>query len=133
MQSFVGGNSGYNINIYEMFSPHLAKFLKYDRYVFLILSSQIANSISPDPRIEIVEKLTWCAWGCAIFSIHLMNSKGVYENPIILITHNMSVCSEEGKKFEIAHLEQHRIVRRILNAMNLAYRDKVIPMWIEPI
>lgn len=58
MQSFVGGNSGYNINIYEMFSPHLAKFLKYDRYVFLILSSQIANSISPDPRIEIVEKLT---------------------------------------------------------------------------
>lgn len=62
-----------------------------------------------------------------------MNSKGVYENPIILITHNMSVCSEEGKKFEIAHLEQHRIVRRILNAMNLAYRDKVIPMQIEPI
>lgn len=28
---------------------------------------------------------------------------------IILITHNMNVCSEEGKKFEIAHLEQHRI------------------------
>lgn len=61
-----------------------------------------------------------------------MKPKGVYEKPIILITHNMRVCSEEGKKFEVAHLEQHRIVHRILNAKNLGDRNKVIPMQIEP-
>lgn len=58
-----------------------------------------------------------------------MKSKGVYEKPIILITRNMRMCSEEGKKFEVPHLEQHRI----LNARNLGDRNKIIPMQIEPI
>lgn len=31
----------------------------------------------------------------------------------------MRMGSEEGKKFQIAHFEQHGIVHRILNAMNL--------------
>lgn len=70
---------------------------------------------------------------CAVFSIYLMKSKGVYEKPIILITHNMSLCPEEGKKFAIAHLEQHRTVCKILNATNMGYRNKVIPVQIEQI
>lgn len=52
-----------------------------------------------------MEKLIWCVWGCVIFFIYLMNLKGVYENLIILIIYNMSVCFEEGKKFEIVYLE----------------------------
>lgn len=62
-----------------------------------------------------------------------MKSKYVFEKLIILFTHNMRMCSEEGKKFQIAHFEQHGIVHRILNAMNLGYRNKVIPMQIKPI
>lgn len=45
----------------------------------------------------------------------------------------MNMCSEEGKKFEIAHLEQHRTVCKILNATDMGYRNKVIPVQIEQI
>lgn len=117
-----------------MIGMHLVKFYwKYGRCISEILFSQIANSISPDPSIKIVTKLAWYALRCVILSIHLMKLKGVYEKPIILITHYMSMCSEEGNKFEIAHLEQHRAIRNILNATNLGYRNKVIPIQIEPI
>jgi hypothetical protein len=43
----------------------------------------------------------------------------------------MTVCSEEGMKFEIAHLEQHRIIHGILSATNLEYKNKAMPMQIE--
>lgn len=62
-----------------------------------------------------------------------MKSKDVFEKLIILITHIIRVCSEEGKKFQITHFEQHGIVHKILNATNLGYRNKVIPMQIKPI
>lgn len=78
-----------------------------------------------------MEKFTWSAPRCAIFSTLLIKLKGVYEKPIILITHNMTVCSEEGMKFEIAHLEQHRIIHGILSATNLEYKNKAMPMQIE--
>jgi hypothetical protein len=59
-----------------------------------------------------------------------MKSKGVYEKPVILITHNMTVCSEVRKKFEIAHLEQHRIIHGILSVTSQGCRNKVILMQI---
>lgn len=41
------------------------------------------------------------------------------------------MCSEEGKKFEIAHLEQHRIIHGILSTRNLEYKNKARPIQIE--
>lgn len=41
------------------------------------------------------------------------------------------MCSGEGKKSEIAHLDQHRIIRRILSATNLEYKSKVMPIQID--
>lgn len=41
------------------------------------------------------------------------------------------MCSGEGKKSEIAHLDQHRIIRGILSATNLEYKSKAMPIQID--
>lgn len=114
---------------------HLVEFLvKYSdsRYLYQVLSPKIANSATRNSSIELVFKVNMVC--IEIGEYFLSNEvKGVYEKPIILITHSMTLCSEEGKKSEVAHLQQHKIIHRILSATNVGCRNKATPMQTEPI